>query len=224
MGILMAFPVFNMPFMIEDDTLYPEELTRPTDVIEGLPSPDHLIGLLITCARFWDRVDHAFCFNMEELCPTFEELCSILDVTIHGKMIFSKVQRGYSTLLSNLLSLNIVELRLLVQGESFSLLTIMDCFKNQEPSRARLAALALYMISHFLLLTDTDIVDARLIGVVDDLGKKGNIVCLILVETLNGLDMVHNGLDHEFSGSPLCLMMWLKDKLALLESPQLCPC
>ena len=55
-------------------------------------------------------------------------------------------------------------------------------------------------------------VDARAISVVNQIKDGDNLVSLILVETLLGLDVVfHGGETQNFLGSPLTLQIWLME-------------
>ena len=55
-----------------------------------------------------------------------------------------------------------------------------------------------------LLVHGTDYVDHRMYLVVSDL-RSGNLVGMILAETLNGLDAFHRKEANFFAGSPLLL-------------------
>ena len=55
-------------------------------------------------------------------------------------------------------------------------------------------------------------VDARVIIVVNQVKDGDNLVSLILVETLLGMDVVfHGGETQNFLGSPLTLQIWLME-------------
>lgn len=57
------------------------------------------------------------------------------------------------------------------------------------------------------------------ISIIIDLVKtRGNIIPMVLGETLNGLDLLYEDPTHAYVGNPL-LQMWLLDHLVLLDAP-----
>ena len=59
--------------------------------------------------------------------------------------------------------------------------------------------------------------DARAISVVNQIKDGDNLVSLILVETLLGLDVIfHGGETQNFLGSPLTLQIWLMERLDMI--------
>ena len=62
--------------------------------------------------------------------------------------------------------------------------------------------------------------DARAISVVSQIKEADNLVSLILVETLLGLDSVFHGEESQnFLGSPLTLQIWLMERLDMIARP-----
>ncbi|XP_058190980.1 uncharacterized protein LOC131308168 [Rhododendron vialii] len=49
--------------------------------------------------------------------------------------------------------------------------------------------------------------------------ERRDVIPMVLVETLIGLDAVHAGQTRYFGGSPLLLQMWLCDKIGVLRLP-----
>ena len=62
--------------------------------------------------------------------------------------------------------------------------------------------------------------DARAISVVSQIKEADNLVSLILVETLLGLDSVFHGEESQnFLRSPLTLQIWLMERLDMIARP-----
>ena len=62
--------------------------------------------------------------------------------------------------------------------------------------------------------------DARAIGIVNQIKDGDNPASLILVETLLGLDFVFlGGESYQFLGSPLTLQIWLMERMHMIATP-----
>ena len=62
--------------------------------------------------------------------------------------------------------------------------------------------------------------DARAISVISQIKEADNLVSLILVETLLGLDSVFHGEESQnFLRSPLTLQIWLMERLDMIARP-----
>ena len=81
--------------------------------------------------------------------------------------------------------------------------------------------LALRFVGEFLLCSGRyGFTDARAINVMSQIKDGDNLVSLISVVTLLGLDAVfHGGKSQNFLGSPLTLQIWLMERLDMIARP-----
>ena len=85
----------------------------------------------------------------------------------------------------------------------FSLLTVFVVNRSRS---YYLNAFCLCILSRHFLVHETNHIDRRMCLVVSDLRAR-SLIGMILVETLNGLDVVHRKEANFFDGSPLLLQV-----------------
>ena len=114
----------------------------------------------------------------------------------------------------------------MIEGHMVNLLAIVSrlinkCTYGVTNNMHENFGLALCFMGEFLLCFGRHVfVDARAISVVSQIKDGDNLVSLILVETLLGLDVVFNGGESQnFLGSPLTLQIWLMEQLDIIAKP-----
>ena len=159
-----------------------------------------------------------FWFNTIELCLTIEEFFAILGYDPSKKSVAVSCDPRHKESLSDALGLPTSITNSMIEGHMVNLYTIISQLIDKGTygvtnNMQKNFSLALCMVGKLLLCSGRhDFVDARAISVVNQIKDGNNLVSLILVETLLGLDAIfHGGETHNFLGSPLTLWIWLME-------------
>ncbi len=185
--------------------------------------------LLTAATYFWDPQLHVFRFNYEELCPTMEEFCALYGVSPAGPFILPTPRSSYLTSFSNFLGISQQEVSILVKDHMVNLMEIATSFLAHD-SKGNLnfnlttqRALAFCLIGRFLISTGTLYVPIQICELIPFLLEHNNLIPMVLAETLNSLDKVHDNPQAPLGGSPILLQMWLLEKLNFLSPTTINP-
>ena len=166
--------------------------------------------LLCVATNYWVPSRHVFRFNEIELCPTIEEFATIMGELEIDDLIFPAMGGDLPSLL--LVVLGVPETttnRWCVFGK-LNLGLVFDYFSSsglpegERPRSYYLHVFCLCSLARYFLVQQSHNVDFWMCMVAYEL-KKGNLVGLILAETLNGLDAFQRKEASFFAGSPLLL-------------------
>ena len=185
--------------------------------------------LLTAATYFWDPQLHVFRFNYEELCPTMEEFCALYGVSPAGPFILPTPRSSYLTSFSNFFGISQQEVSILVKDHMVNLMEIATSFLAHD-SKGNLnfnlttqRALAFCLIGRFLISTGTLYVPIQICELIPFLLEHNNLIPMVLAETFNSLDKVHDNPQVPLGGSPILLQMWLLEKLNFLSPTTINP-
>ena len=179
------------------------------------------MGFLRASVKFWDPKDHVFQFNTTEICTTIEEFSAILGYDPNKKSVAVSCDPRHKEFLSDALGLPTSITDSMIKGHVVNLRAIISrlidkCTYGVIDNMQKNFGLALCMVCS----RRRGFVDARAISVVNQIKDGDNLVSLILVETLLGLDAVFHGEEFQnFLGSPLTLQIWLMERLDMTTKP-----
>ena len=100
----------------------------PMPTLRGI-AVDH--EFLRACCKFWDVDAHVFRLGAEcsELCPLFEEFCSIIGCDPNAPLVHRKIQIGYLRCFRELFGFTSAKVSEIVPGEQKAILSfLMDEF------------------------------------------------------------------------------------------------
>lgn len=84
-------------------------------------------------------------------------------------------------------------------------------------------ALAFCLIGRFLISIGTPYVPIQICELIPFLAKGHNLIPMVLTETLNSLDKIHEDPKVLLGGSPILLQMWLLERLKFLSPTVITP-
>ena len=186
-------------------------------------------NLLTAATYFWDPQIHVFRFNYEELCPTMEEFCALYGVSPVGPFILPTPRPSFLTSFSNFLGIHQQYASMFVKDHMVDLMKLATSFLAYD-SKGILKftfpikhALAFCLIGRFLISTGTPHVPIQICELIPFLAKGHNLIPMVLAETLNSLDKVHEDPKIPLGGSPILLQMWLLERLKFLSPTVITP-
>ena len=162
--------------------------------------------------NYWVPSQHIFYFNGIELCPTIKEFGAIMGELEIDDLIFPTMGDNFPSLLQVVLG---VPLAMANRWCVFGKLNLRLVFKyfsdsalpmGERPRSYFLRVFCLCALTRYFLVQRSYCVDLWKCMVAYKL-KRGDLVGLILAETLNGLDAFHRKEASFFVGSPLLLQV-----------------
>ena len=155
------------------------------------------VGLLL-CAvtNYWIPFQHIFCFNRIELCSTIEEFGAIMGEPKIDDLIFPTIGGDLPSLLQVVLSIPLATANMWCVFSKLNLRLVFEYFSSlalpvgERPYSYFLRAFCLCALARYFLFQNLYCVDIWMCMIAYEL-KRGNLVGLILVKTLNGLDAFH---------------------------------
>jgi len=180
--------------------------------------------LMEFCMRFWDTEYHVFRFPLGEICPFPEEFAAIGGwpvAAVPAVMPFvlgSKIKFGRSLQLkdsSYFLRENRVDMLRLAQSMGYR--------RETRVSREVRLRVVLFLLLHRYcfegFMTPTALGDPRMMLVVEQMEVGRSPACLILGETVIGLDRHFDNPQMPYTGSSKLLLIWLLERLQLIHPP-----
>ena len=170
--------------------------------------------MLRVAAGYWDPTLHVFRFNQCELCPMIEEFTTLMNHTDLSYILLPPKRKRALDILDDWLGIPYsLERTWLKKG--FNLRALMEYFRDRQDNEHYHRALVVAVLAGFLLVRDFEATGPNIIDITTMLGTN-NLVPMILVETLNGLDDLKDDTCHYFKGSPLLLQVKYHTFLFLL--------
>ena len=166
--------------------------------------------LLHVAANFMIPTWHVFQFNGVEICPTIEEFSAFMGKPDVSTLTLPTIGKDFADLAHDLLGISLVVARWWCMLNKLNIRIVFAYFSwLAVPVASRvhsyyLNAFCLCLRARYFLVHETYQVDQRMCLVVDNL-NKGSPIVMILVGTLNSLDVVHREEATFFVGSPLLL-------------------
>jgi len=168
--------------------------------------------LLHAATNFWISSRHVFHFNNMEICPTLEEFSAIMGEPNVSTLILPTIGNDFADLAHDLLGISLATSQQWCMLDHLNIHMVFAFFSRfSVPVTGRgrshyLNAFCLWLLARYFLVNKTYRVDQRMCLVVNNL-DKGSLVGMILVETLNGLDVVHREEATFFIGNALLLQV-----------------
>ena len=168
--------------------------------------------LLHAAANYWVPSQHVFRFNRIELCPTIEEFGTIMGEPEIDDLIFPTMGGDLPSLLQVMLGVPATTANSWCVFGKLNLRLVVEYFfdqalpKGDRPHSYFHCAFCLYALARYFLVQNLYCVDFQICMIAYEL-KRGNLVGLILAETLNGLDAFHRKEAGSFLGIPLLLQV-----------------
>jgi hypothetical protein len=170
--------------------------------------------MLRVAAGYWDPTLHVFHFNQCELYPMIEEFATLMNHTdLRYILLPPKHKRALDILdecLGILYSLGRTWLK-----KGFNLRALVEYFRDRRDNEHYHRALVVAVLAGFFLVGDFEAIEPNIIDITTMLGTN-NLVIMILIETLNGLDDLKDDTCYYFKGSPLLLQVKYHTFLFLL--------
>ncbi|XP_077214706.1 serine/threonine-protein phosphatase 7 long form homolog [Tasmannia lanceolata] len=184
-------------------------------------------GLIRAVVSVWDRNVHVFRFGMQELCPTHEDICTMLCIFHDGPMFKPTLKDGYDKAMSHLIGVPKKSLSHYRDSSSIFIPKLVETFSanrhlDQEYLRCSQNALALCVYSVFLFpgrSKSSDLIPLYFIDLVDQVRKGANLAPTVLAELFDSLDTACLFPQSDFMGSSVILYVWLVDRVRILGPP-----
>ena len=168
--------------------------------------------LLCAAVNYWVPSQHVFHFNGIELCPNIEEFAAIMGELEIDDLIFPTMGGDLtslpqvvsdipSTMANRWCVFRKHNLKLVFEYLSDLTLTV-----GERPRSYFLRVFCMCALARYFLVQNSYCVDFRICMIAYEI-KRGNLMSLILVETLNGLDAFHRKEGSFFARSPLLLQV-----------------
>ncbi|XP_077225641.1 uncharacterized protein LOC143858806 [Tasmannia lanceolata] len=190
-------------------------------------------GLLYAASECWDPDHHVFRFDNQEMCPTFEEWCALLEYPVDGPLVKPSCVPDYRPLFLCLMDNPDESMNSFMKGQEVSMQRLIDIYPPVgyigavDIQKARRRALRFCSFARFLTVQPSRFASAVLLDLVDQMDRGANPIPTMLAETFNGLDdMAHlrassgpssyiRSFVGSFSGCPALLQVWLCHKLKI---------
>lgn len=167
--------------------------------------------LLKAALRFWDLDVHVLRFGDNELCPTVEEFQAYLQGFASSVIVVPPYRKSMPKLLKSYLNISGGAAKSLLSSSQINVMRLMEWYgpkgntKDTAVQARRQFALAISVLAAYMLVSPDGRVNPSLVSVAAQMGTRRNVVPLVLLETLIGLDLVYTGQRNTFSSSPLLL-------------------
>ena len=150
---------------------------------------------------------HVFQFKGVELFPTIEEFGAITGEHNFGAIILSTLKEDLSNLVHKLLGVHLAMPKRWCKSNKLNVSMVFKYFSKKNvpliglKCSHHLNAFCLCILARLFLVHETPHVDPGILHVDKHLGSRSPIA-IILVENLNGLDVIHGKETTFFEGSP----------------------
>ena len=170
---------------------------------------------LNACIRLWDPEAHVFRFGsrMEEMCPLFEEFCSIVGCDPNGTLVRHEIKVGYLKSFGELFHFSRAQCQqMVVEDQKIVLSSLVDEFLEVLPEylerlRLRMRAFVFCILAGFLFNRDPDFGDLKFCPLIRQMEDMGCIGGMVLAETLRSLDRAALGFT-DWTVSPIILQVF----------------